>query len=431
MLGPTPIASLTRSQAMVLPGSPSSPRSVAEEAGLTVRAERLGRTIVCCSLSGIALCGALWAATSAPVPRRDKGAKSQAAQPGRWSWRDHQLAVSPDGKWLAACLLQHVGRRGTWGALWLLNLASGEARLIRPGLLWEGGAACVAFSPESSLLALCEAAHLPPLPVPAPRFKGADYAAEVRDVSTGNQVPGFMRRGWVNWIGFAPDGKTLAAAKDFGAFPPFPPPWGDLGNLLHLWDRQTGQALKLSTSFHGFIGGLAFSPDSTQLAVANNKHVSLLDVRERQEVHRFECHTFCYEPSFSPDGKFIATRDRHKLIHVWDVDTGQEHPLQQSHAQGAWFATFSPVGRTLAAVGDDNTMRFWEVPSGWEIRSLSFPQGAPYPFLFTPDGQAVVGGGAEAGPVVHMWDANTGKELQRWDLTPVLNGAVPQRTASR
>ena len=53
--------------------------------------------------------------------------------------------------------------------------------------------------------------------------------------------------------------------------------------------------------------------------------------------------------------------------------------------------------------------------------ALSFPAGPPCPFFFTPDGKAIVGGGVEADPVVHMWDSTTGKELQRWDLTAIVD----------
>jgi WD40 repeat protein len=250
---------------------------------------------------------------------------------------------------------------------------------------------------------------------------GEDYAVQLWDVATGRELPGFMRRGWVDWIAFSPDGKLLAAARYAGLFPPFPAPWYEPRTLVHLWERQGGQPLKLSTSYHFEVGGLAFSPDSIRLAVANSKHISLIDVRERQEVYRFRCRAWSSRPSFSPDGKFIAAGDRHGTIYLWDVDTGKERPVNPSRTACPGTVVFSPVGDILAAGGDGtNTIHFWDASSGREVKSLSFPQGAPCPFFFTPDGRALVGGGAEATPVVHMWDAETGKELQRWDLTPFL-----------
>ena len=86
---------------------------------------------------------------------------------------------------------------------------------------------------------------------------------------------------------------------------------------------------------------------------------------------------------------------------------------------------FSPIGGILAVAGEDSVLRFWDLRSGREIRRLAFPQGAPCPFLFTPDGEALIGGGRGANPIIHMWDANTGKELRHWDLTRVLNGQQP------
>jgi WD40 repeat protein len=304
------------------------------------------------------------------------------------------------------------------------NVAGGGTRLILPGPLYKGGANCVAFSGDSKLLGLCRAAGVNPfraLEPMGPSFMMADYAVQLVDSPTGDAAGGFMRQGSVDRIAFSPDGRWIAAARAFGAFPPFPPPLGEPGNLLHLWERQSGEAAKLSTSYHFDVGGLAFSPDSTELAVANKKHISLLDVRERQEVHRFDCHSPCYRAAFSPDGKFIAAADSHGLIYAWEVSTGKKLAVKAGRTWCRHSVIFSPAGEELVAASEDNatTIRFWDVSSGEEVKSLSFPEGAPCPFFFTPDGKAIVGGGAEASPVIHVWDVNTGKELQRWDLTPV------------
>ena len=186
--------------------------------------------------------------------------------------------------------------------------------------------------------------------------------------------------------------------------------------------------MKLSTSYHGlFLSGLAFSPDSTQLAVGTYSHISLLDIREKEEVQRFECGCRCLTPTFSPDGKFIAAYSWHGIvfsihgfIQVWDVDTGKKRDMNPALTACACSMAFVPASHTLATPQLDNTIPFWDVVSGREVRRLAFPQGAPCAFVFTPDGNRLIGGGPEPNPVLHMWDANTGKDLQHWDLTPLL-----------
>jgi WD40 repeat protein len=156
------------------------------------------------------------------------------------------------------------------------------------------------------------------------------------------------------------------------------------------------------------------------MAVANKKHVSLLDVRERQEVHRFECNAYAYRPTYSPDGKFIAASDGHGKVHVWNVDNGKDSTAKPFRTWCRDSVVFSPIVDLVAATTDEHTVSFLDAEAGLEVKKLSFPEGAPCPFFFTPDGKTLVGG-AEGNPLVHMWDADTGKELRRWDLTSILD----------
>lgn len=386
------------------------------------------RVILWCWILALALSAAVGRASGTPYPKgRDKSAKSKVTQPWRWElwpW-EKDLAMSPDGKWLAAALNKPVGRFHTWSAIWLLNLEKGEAQLLGPGLDWEGLRGPLTFTPDSKALAVQTSAG-----GRCGSAKNAILALRLWDVSTGRELPDVCTPlPWIfgpNSIAFSPDGKFLSTAKSWSGSLAFPMLY-DFHNLIRVWDRQTGARLKISTTYHGWLDGLAFSPDSSQLAVANNNHVSLLDIREKKEVYRYECGAMCSQPQFSPDGKLLAAVDGYRRIHAWDVNTGREHSLQQVRtARPYYLFDFCFVGQTQIAAGEDNAIRFWDVPSGREIRSLAFPQGAPRPFVFTPDGQAIVGGGLEANPVIHMWDATTGKELRHWDLTTVLNQGAPR-----
>jgi WD40 repeat protein len=193
--------------------------------------------------------------------------------------------------------------------------------------------------------------------------------------------------------------------------------------------------VKLSTSFHGLaIFGLAFSPDGAQLAVGTLRHISLLDIPQGKEVRRFQCRSKCHWPTFSPDGKLIAayswhglTYPYHGFVQVWDVDTGKERDINPVLAGTGCTIAFVPGSQTLATPQLDSTIPFRDVASRREVRRLTFQGGAPCAFVFTPDGKTLIGGGAEHNPVVHMWDASTGKDLQHWDLTPLLQPGVPKK----
>jgi RNA polymerase sigma factor (sigma-70 family) len=83
---------------------------------------------------------------------------------------------------------------------------------------------------------------------------------------------------------------------------------------------------------------------------------------------------------------------------------------------------FSPDGKTLASGGNDNTVRFWEIATGKEIRRFTAVTGqwATYfvvdSIAFSPDGK-LLAAGTENGPgeaEVVIWTIATGKVLHRF-----------------
>ena len=316
---------------------------------------------------------------------------------------------------------------GKGGAVWLLDLTNGRARVLTHGYalaVSRNGLGCLAFSPDSKLLAVCGVAG----EAGFGKYQ-ADYAVQLWEVSAGKEVPGFIRHGAAGHVAFSPDGKFIASAPwNSLFFPPGPMFILNPHNLLHLWDRSAGEAVKLSSSYHGFLWGIAFSPDSSQLAVAAGKHISLLDIGEGEEVHRFECGSKCAAPTFSPDGKFLAVHAWHGFvfatpddhIEAWDVSSGRRQAFEPELTSWGCSIAFVPASQVLATTQVDNTIPFWDIASGRELRRIEFPNGAPCTFVFTPDGKELIGGGPESNPVVHMWDAKTGRDLQQWDLTSIL-----------
>jgi WD40 repeat protein len=66
--------------------------------------------------------------------------------------------------------------------------------------------------------------------------------------------------------------------------------------------------------------------------------------------------------AFSPDGKTLASvGNDDKTIKLWDVRTGQEKAALKGHTRDVVGVAFSPDGKTIAAGGYEKTVYLWDL----------------------------------------------------------------------
>jgi eukaryotic-like serine/threonine-protein kinase len=256
-----------------------------------------------------------------------------------WDYATHQvvrtfpepgnrLTFAPDGKTLAAhCTNETV-------KLW--NVQTGEE--VRK-LDHAGEVLCLSFSPDGQTLAT------------------GNWAGEVKlwSVATGERAPLISGHAGQAWsLAFSPDGKRLATSST--------------DQTVRLWNVATGKEESKLMGHGSEVWSVAFAPDGQTLASGGKDEMVMLwsTAPKRSEVVITNVNL---APSFSADGKLLATARFHGPVTVWNVAARQ--PIWVLNSEG--FAQFASEGQTLATVSTNLMLRFWDVATQTLQRTVPLP----------------------------------------------------------
>lgn len=271
------------------------------------------------------------------------------------------MAFSPDGKFLAVGTVD--GRVQLW------NMATGESGLSLSG--HTQGATTIAFGAGGYLLAV------------------GTGSGDVRlwDATSGDGS-GFMQKhtGAVESLAFQKDGFLVASGSGEGS--------------VQLWDIASSaeQAVLTDDSNPIAVGGLAFSPDDTILAVGGGSTIQIWDVASNTIQTTLETEVSDISSvSFSPDGAWLAYGGADSSVWVWDLES-DNHALIEGLSGSVSALAFSPDGQVIVSV-DASTVQLWDASTGENKAALAGQ--AVSSITFNPDG-TLLASGSEAGGAV-LW----------------------------
>ncbi|MER5305842.1 AAA family ATPase [Streptomyces lasiicapitis] len=225
-----------------------------------------------------------------------------------------------------------------------------------------------------------------------------DGTVNIWDVAQG-RVSATTRNGQeVGGAAFAPDGTRIAVADHSGhAF---------------LWRPPEVTADTFLDGHREAVTSLSWSPDGTRIATTSRDSTSRIwDASDGRELMTLNApgRYWLGGAAWSPDGRYLATSATDKAFRVWDVERGEPVATIEGHTDYVWRIAWSPDGRRIATGSRDRTVRLWDPFEGTELRKMTGHTDRVQGIGWSPDGTRLAT--ASWDRTVRLWDPDEGREL--------------------
>jgi WD domain, G-beta repeat len=207
-----------------------------------------------------------------------------------------------------------------------------------------------------------------------------------------------------------PDGKKVVACGSLGCY---------------VLDIESGNELLFCGEVKQNAFALGLSPDSRRLLAGSPDHkvVRLYDLDTGKKLLELKGHTdTVWGALFLPGGKQALTGSWDSSIRVWDLKTGVETRAFVGVRDKVRCLALAPDGKTVVAgqftrTSGPGTVRLWDVETGKEIKSLEGHTAEVSSVAFSPDGKMLLSSSFDK--TIRLWDVATGKELRRMTGQPM------------
>ncbi len=110
-----------------------------------------------------------------------------------------------------------------------------------------------------------------------------------------------------------------------------------------------------------------------------------------------------HHPTWSPDGKLIATANAATGGRLWDAETGELRTSFEGHTDVVTSIAFSPDGALVVTTSFDRSARVWDTSNGSLLAILGNHEHWVTSAVFSADGQWLVTDVARA-ERMRIWD---------------------------
>jgi serine/threonine protein kinase/WD40 repeat protein/type II secretory pathway predicted ATPase ExeA len=193
------------------------------------------------------------------------------------------------------------------------------------------------------------------------------------------------------------------------------------------WDMHTKQPLgkALVIPLTADPDTLALSPDAHYLATSNGNVTQVWSILTDQPVPTvIQSAAPVNRLAFSSDSSMLAISTVDNTIHLWNRSTGQPEgtPQLTGNSDTITDLAFSSDDQVLASSGLDKTVRLWDLTTGQSFATLNADNQKKYSVAFSADGKILISGSGDG--TLLLWNYKPSNPLSH-TLASTLPGRSP------
>lgn len=180
---------------------------------------------------------------------------------------------------------------------------------------------------------------------------------------------------------------------------------------IKFWNYSTQELLFTIKDAHPWgLNSLGFSPDGKHFfSTGEEGRVTVWEIATRSRVRSHDLESNAWPVVCSPQGDVYAASGPGRIIHLWDLATGEEKMQLSGHTKAVNSLTFSADGKALLSASHDGTIKLWDLETGREKTTLRGHTSSVQSAVFTPDGRSVASSSFDR--TVRLWDLPTSKSI--------------------